>query len=115
MFNLGSHLRHRYYKLLPSNGLYTKDAMLVQSSAADRCLMSASAFLAGFMPPLKNHNRLPIEWQPVPINSVPRLQDYVSALILICKFDFLYFLKSIVTSSKTSLRKVRRSSTIYVH
>lgn len=78
MYNLGTHLRHRYYKLLPPSGLYNKANMLVQSSAADRCLMSGSAFLAGFMPPLKHHNQLPVEWQPVPINSMPRLQDYVS-------------------------------------
>lgn len=77
MYNLGTNLRLRYYRLLPSNGLYTKENMFVLSSAAERCLMSAQSFLAGFLPPLTNQNNLPIIWQPVAINSVPRDRDNV--------------------------------------
>lgn len=77
MYNLGKHLRQRYYRLIPENGFYTKEKMFVFSSYAERCLMSAQSFLAGFLPPLENKNRLPIQWQPVPINSLPRSNDHV--------------------------------------
>lgn len=81
MYQLGANLRQRYYKLLPANGFYTKSNMFVLSSAAERCLMSAAAFLAGFMPPLDVRNKLPIAWQPIPITAVPRTQDYVRAIL----------------------------------
>lgn len=77
MHQLGANLRQRYYKLLPSDGVYSKANMFVLSSAAERCLMSAASFLAGFMPPLEVRNKLPVGWQPVAINSVPRMDDYV--------------------------------------
>lgn len=78
MYNLGKNLRQRYYKLLPENSLYTKENMHVLSSYRERCIMSALSFLAGFMPPLENRHKLPIPWQPIPISSLPREQDYVS-------------------------------------
>lgn len=49
--------------------------MYVLSSAAERCLMSAQAFLAGFLVPEKSV--LPISWQPVAVNSLPRDRDNV--------------------------------------
>lgn len=78
MYNLGKNLRMRYYKLIPSNGLYTKESIQVLSSARERCLMSGASFLAGFMPPLESHNQLPISWQPIPINGIPRHKDIVN-------------------------------------
>lgn len=89
MYQLGANLRLRYYKLLPPNGIYTQSNMFVLSSASERCLMSAASFMAGFMPPLEVRNKLPIGWQPVPINSVPRLQDSVRFVLMIigCNFD----------------------------
>lgn len=51
--------------------------MYVLSSAVERCVMSGLSFLAGLMPPLENRHKLPIPWQPVPINVLPREQDYV--------------------------------------
>lgn len=53
--------------------------MLVHSSAAERCLMSAAAMLAGLMPPLEVRHQLPLAWQPVPITSVPRTDDALLA------------------------------------
>lgn len=79
MFNLGTNLRLRYYKLIPPNGLYSKDNMYVVSSAAERCIMSAASFMAGLLPPLVKQNKLPIPWQPVPINSIPRDRDHILA------------------------------------
>lgn len=88
MYNLGKNLRTRYYRLQPPSGFYSKDDMYVLSSAAERCLMSAQSFLAGFLPPLENRNLLPIQWQPVAINSFPRDRDYLMAQKKSCpKYD----------------------------
>lgn len=70
-------LRKKYHRLLPADGIYHKDNMFVLSSYAERCLMSAQGFLAGFLPPNEKKNLLPITWQPVAINSVPRDRDKV--------------------------------------
>lgn len=80
MLNLGKNLKMRYYKLLPPNGRYTKENMMVVSSAAERCIMSAASFMAGLLPPLENRNQLPIPWQPVPITTIPRDRDQVGFL-----------------------------------
>lgn len=80
-YNLGKNLRMRYYRLLPPNGLYTQQQIRVMSSAAERCIMSANSLLAGFMPPLEHTNLLPIQWQPVPVMSVPRHEDIVSLVV----------------------------------
>lgn len=79
MYNLGKNLRPRYYRLLPPNGLYSKDHMYIVSSYAERCIMSAQSFMAGFMPPLENTNPLPIPWQPVAINTLQRDRDTILA------------------------------------
>lgn len=79
MYNLGNALSKRYRKLLPSNGFYSTRDMYVISSAHERCQMSAQSFLAGFMPPPpQNQHKLPINWQPIPVNPIPRDRDMVS-------------------------------------
>lgn len=51
-------------------------------------MMSAQSFMAAFMPPLENRNPLPIPWQPIPIRSLPRTQDYLLAQKKPCrKYD----------------------------
>uniref|UniRef100_A0A1L8DYX7 Putative lysosomal & prostatic acid phosphatase n=1 Tax=Nyssomyia neivai TaxID=330878 RepID=A0A1L8DYX7_9DIPT len=88
MYNLGKNLHMRYYRLLPPNGLYSKDDIFIGSSAAERCTMSAQSFMAGFMPPLESRNPLPIPWQPVAIHAPPRNQDYLYAQKKPCrKYD----------------------------
>lgn len=74
---LGTKLRLRYKNLLPSNGFYSTNEMYVLSSAAERCLMTAQSFLAGFLPPTSDLYKLPIQWQPVAVNSIPRDRDRV--------------------------------------
>lgn len=76
----------RYYRLLPPNGLYTQQQIRVLSSAAERCIMSANSLLAGFMPPLEHSNPLPMQWQPVPVNTIPRQEDTVNTRKLLIIF-----------------------------
>ncbi|EDW84658.1 uncharacterized protein Dwil_GK14232 [Drosophila willistoni] len=87
-YNLGRNLRMRYYRLLPSNSIYTQQQVHVLSSAAERCVMSAQSVLAGFMPPLENNNVLPIPWQPVAVNTLARNDDILLAQKKPClKYD----------------------------
>ncbi|XP_055851789.1 lysosomal acid phosphatase [Episyrphus balteatus] len=77
--NLGQNLRLRYHALLSKDGMYSQENMFVRSSYAERCIMSAQAMLAGFMPPTEGASILPLPWQPVPVTSVPRLDDTLIA------------------------------------
>jgi lysosomal acid phosphatase len=79
VYNLGKSMRHRYLKLIPPNGFYSKKMLQVKSSYHDRTIASALSFLAGFMPPLEGTNPLPINWQPIPLNSISRDQDTIIA------------------------------------
>jgi lysosomal acid phosphatase len=91
MFNLGRNLRHRYLKLIPKNGFYSQKVISVKSSWKDRTIMSAQSFLAAFMPPLENLNKLPFAWQPVPVYSIRREIDDLIAQKRPCpKYDQVY-------------------------
>ncbi|XP_063706342.1 venom acid phosphatase Acph-1 [Culicoides brevitarsis] len=88
MYNLGKNLNVRYYRLFEENGLYSQENMKVQSSSAERAIMSAQSFLAGFMPPLETNNPLPIPWQPAAVSVLPRDQDTLIAMKKPCpKYD----------------------------
>lgn len=78
MYTLGKALRERYSKLLPSDSVYTREKMHVTSSAVERAQSSVQSLLAGFMPPPSDRNPLPISWQPIPIEVIPRETDNVS-------------------------------------
>lgn len=78
-YNFGKNLRLRYESLLPKDGIYSQENMLVRSSYAERCIMSAQAMLAGFMPPSEGSTKLPLHWQPVPVTSIPRKDDTLIA------------------------------------
>jgi lysosomal acid phosphatase len=91
MYNLGKSLRHRYLKLIPQNGFYTKKMIQVKSSHHDRTISSALSFLAGFMPPLEATNPLPINWQPIPVMPISRDRDTIIAQKRSCpKYDKIY-------------------------
>lgn len=91
MYHLGRNLRHRYIKLLPPNGFYSQKLIEVKTSWMERTISSALSFLAAFMPPLENKNPLPINWQPVPVNPIPRDRDDMIAQKKACpKYDEVY-------------------------
>lgn len=53
MYELGSYLRQRYYKLLPNRGKYHVNDVLVKSTDIDRTLNSAAYMLAAMFPPME--------------------------------------------------------------
>lgn len=91
LLNVGIKLRDRYYSLIPQNDFYNENVIKVRSSEYDRCLMSGASFLAGFMPPKESLNILPLPWQPIPINSLPKAIDYYIFPLAPCPvFDRMY-------------------------
>lgn len=90
LYDLGKHLRSRYQRLLPSDGYYSKENMLVLSSNPERCVMSAQSMLAGLMPPDDCEYCLPSLWQPVAVNTMPAEEDYVRKKAI---YYFLFWMR----------------------
>lgn len=67
----------RYAHLLPKNRNYNPKAIRVQSTDVDRTLMSAEAHLAGMFPITDEEKWGGIDWQPVPIHTIPKALDKV--------------------------------------
>ncbi|XP_076864774.1 lysosomal acid phosphatase isoform X2 [Brachyhypopomus gauderio] len=73
-FELGQFLRKRYTGFLSE--LYDRYEIAVRSTDIDRTLMSAEANLAGLYPPNGSQIFHPgLEWQPIPIHTVPQSQE----------------------------------------
>jgi len=89
-YQLGRWLRDRYRDFLPSE--YLKENFYVRSSSIDRCLMSAAANLAGLYPPTDDQIWNPkLPWRPVPIHSLPILQDFILEMPFACpKYEEMY-------------------------
>ncbi|CAB3365834.1 Hypothetical predicted protein [Cloeon dipterum] len=76
MYLLGKYLRKRYQSLIPP--LYQFEDIYVLSSDADRCIMSVEVLLNALYPPLPFEKIHPsLDWQPIPIHTVPRDLDKV--------------------------------------
>lgn len=89
-YALGQFLREEYGGFL--NSTYKNTEIVVRASNVDRCLMSAYCNLAGLYPPVKaqlwNDS---LHWQPIPVHTVPEIEDSVIALDKPCvRYDELY-------------------------
>ncbi|XP_014279965.1 prostatic acid phosphatase isoform X2 [Halyomorpha halys] len=73
-FKLGKWLRKRYDTLIPE-GRYSHDLLYVQSTDVDRTIMSALANLAGMFYPTQQEKWSNINWQPIPVHTVPKELD----------------------------------------
>ncbi|XP_076166347.1 lysosomal acid phosphatase-like isoform X2 [Ptiloglossa arizonensis] len=74
MYNIGRWIRDVYGTLIGTK--YESRLLLVQSSYADRCIMSAQTLLAGLYPPTPEEIFVPgLNWRPVPVHPIPRNID----------------------------------------
>lgn len=85
---LGNWLRQRYSSILSET--YTNNEIYVRSTDVDRTLMSAESNLAGLYPPTGKDQWDPaIQWQPIPVHTVPESMDEVLAAKKSCPaFDY---------------------------
>ena len=78
-YNFGRFLRERYNGFL--SDVYSPKEIFVQSSDADRAIMSALSNMAGMWPPSPNDPKsnwnAALPWQPVPIHTIPKSLDNV--------------------------------------
>ncbi|XP_054267345.1 lysosomal acid phosphatase-like [Macrosteles quadrilineatus] len=78
-YELGQWLRQRYDGLLTDK--YSPALIHVLASDKDRVLMSAQCNLAGMYPPKSEQKWNPmLEWQPVPVHTVPQTMDRLIAM-----------------------------------
>ncbi|KAG9509700.1 Testicular acid phosphatase-like protein [Fragariocoptes setiger] len=74
MYELGRYTRLRYKNFLSDN----PDECYARSAEVDRCISSASLVLTGMYPPNGAYVwNTCLNWQPVPIRTVPRELDFV--------------------------------------
>ncbi|XP_046333016.2 prostatic acid phosphatase-like [Haliotis rufescens] len=77
-YELGQYLRKRYVGSGYIHGNYTADEIHVLSTYQDRAIMSASCMLAGLFPPTGYQIWNPaIPWQPIPIHTLPKEDDFL--------------------------------------
>ncbi|CAG9831381.1 unnamed protein product [Diabrotica balteata] len=76
LYNLGKWFRERYKNFLSET--YSPDEIYIHSSNIDRCLMSASAALAGLYPPTGFQFWNPqLSWQPIPVHTDNKNHDEI--------------------------------------
>ncbi|XP_022198711.2 lysosomal acid phosphatase [Nilaparvata lugens] len=74
MYDMGIRLWKRYSRFVDK---FTVQTVRVESSDADRCLMSAQLVLAGLFPPTAADQiwKKDFHWQPIPVHSTPKVYD----------------------------------------
>lgn len=83
VYELGQYLRAKYQKLIGTH--YTPNKVYIRSTDFDRTLMSAQLVAAGLFPPSDDQVWMEqLNWQPVPIHSVPLNQEHLLAWHIPC-------------------------------
>lgn len=79
-FSLGEFLGRRYNELLGER--YSPKKIFIQSTDADRALMSAQLALAGLFPPTEDETwNEKINWQPIPVKKISQQNQ---CTVMIC-------------------------------
>ncbi|XP_046737612.1 lysosomal acid phosphatase-like isoform X2 [Diprion similis] len=74
LYTLGQRLREMYRSFIGDK--YQSKDLLVHSSYADRCIMSAQALLAALYQPGTEDMFIPgLAWRPIPVHTIPRNID----------------------------------------
>eukprot|EP00042_Codosiga_hollandica_P039430 m.330534 g.330534 ORF g.330534 m.330534 type:complete len:463 (-) comp55610_c0_seq4:234-1622(-) len=95
-FNVGRYLNERYVgNMLHAN--YTRSEIYVRSTDTDRTIQSALSELAGLYIPADNiftanttDGNISIAWQPIPVHSVPIMQDQLLRTDACGRYNQLY-------------------------
>ncbi|KAJ8737588.1 hypothetical protein PYW08_000183 [Mythimna loreyi] len=78
-YGLGKWFRQRYSHILSDD--FDPTEIYIRSTDVDRTLMSAQANLAGMYPPTNKSTWNPqLHWSPIPIHTVPEIEDEVLAM-----------------------------------
>lgn len=83
-------MRQRYQNLIGSG--YSPNQVYIRSTDEDRNLMSALCTMAGLFPPTDDEVwNEELDWQPIPIHSVPSEEDYLLNSFVQCPRFGEYF------------------------
>ncbi|XP_014252151.1 prostatic acid phosphatase-like [Cimex lectularius] len=87
LYDVGRFLRQKYGSFLSDQ--YVVDQVSVLSSSVPRAQMSALTLLAGLFPPVRDQVwKTDLDWQPIPVNQIPRQLDHLITAKAACKaFD----------------------------
>lgn len=90
-YQLGQWLRTRYNGTVLSE-IYSDNEFYIQSCDIDSTLMSAASNLAGMFPPKNAQIWNPsINWQPIPIHTMPEEYDHLISFRRPCPtYDYLF-------------------------
>ncbi|XP_031635142.1 prostatic acid phosphatase-like [Contarinia nasturtii] len=116
LFDLGQYMRTRYQHLVGTS--YSPKTVYIRSTDEDRNLMSSQCLAAGLYPPSEDeiwHNDL--NWQPVPVHTVPSTTDYFLHSFVPCSLaDKLFkelmsseFVKSLLEKHRTLISFMENS------
>uniref|UniRef100_U5EX31 acid phosphatase n=1 Tax=Corethrella appendiculata TaxID=1370023 RepID=U5EX31_9DIPT len=97
-YELGQWLRKRYTNLISKT--YSRNEIFIRSTDVDRTLMSALADLSGLYPPTEKDIWNPdVNWQPIPVHTIPEVNDAILAAKKPCP-AYDYALKKLKTSEE---------------
>ncbi|KRZ87115.1 Lysosomal acid phosphatase [Trichinella sp. T8] len=95
-YELGQFLHERYKNFLSE---FKMDEIYVRSTDTNRTILSALVNLAGLFPQNSNDSALHLNWQPIPVHSVPKDNDPLLYAFSKCKkVDDIYW-NEVMTSA----------------
>ncbi|KRZ70788.1 putative acid phosphatase 5 [Trichinella papuae] len=95
-YELGQFLHERYKNFLSE---FKMDEIYVRSTDTNRTILSALVNLAGLFPHNSNDSALHLNWQPIPVHSVPKDNDPLLYTFAKCKkVDDIYW-NEVMTSA----------------
>lgn len=89
-YKLGQYLGKRYRNLIGTR--YSSKQMYVRSTDEERCLLSAECTMFGLYPTSNDENwNDKLNFQPIPIHTMPLIDDYLLNSFAVCpRFDELF-------------------------
>lgn len=83
LYKVGKWIRKTYGEIVGFK--YDSSHILISSSYADRCIMSAQSLLAALYPPTPEEVFIPgLAWRPIPVHPIPRNMDKIITVKASC-------------------------------